>query len=599
MQQPIGNSTATDKKLVIVMPPVDKERSDCWEADFASQFPVNTQGQPDGMAKLSVNSPHEGYRIEAQIVNGTMQGKASVYSNADILVAEVCFEAGVANGPCKLFDPTGKLFFEGKLKSGYRSGKGKEYDREGRVLFDGYFKMGKRMSLVPSNEMRGYWKEYSEDGTLLSVSERNKDTGEKEGLCLCYKEGSLYCVAQIKDGQETHYEGFLKYFEEQKRIWFEGSIIDGRPNGYGEEYDTEGNYVFKGLYDYGRRLTVKKMFGKGGYHKEFDSEEKLVNICKRDENNKLEGICYHFDDGKISDIIEFTEGRMTRVLATFEKDKMTQFENKLRVYEGNYYKKSDFEYIPDGFGQEFDADGETLIYQGYYLKGKKHGYGELYQDGELVYDGLWILGNTKTGYYIRYSIIAIVTIVVLVALPFIFFGLRLEVAFMIDFYATIFFFLYLLKVYCCPVKNEIDLFFAGLLHKKTLKIKDFGFNDSYTFIAPRFTKYIDIRDVCFKKCSTFELVGLHRLKSLKVGITCFYDFEHERPKNSGSFDFIISNCVDLESIDIGSTSFVEYDGKIELKTLPSLRVLKIGDINSKSGNFIDGSFMIHGWVICN
>ena len=102
MSQPISNSGVNEMRATVVVPPYDRERSECWEGDFASQFPVNTQGQPDGMATLCVNTPHEGFRIEAQIVNGNMQGKASVYSNTNILVAEVTFEAGIANGPCKI-----------------------------------------------------------------------------------------------------------------------------------------------------------------------------------------------------------------------------------------------------------------------------------------------------------------------------------------------------------------------------------------------------------------------------------------------------------------------------------------------------------------
>ena len=595
MSQPISNSGVNEMRATVVVPPYDKERSECWEGDFASQFPVNTQGQPDGMATLCVNTPHEGFRIEAQIVNGNMQGKASVYSNANILVAEVTFEAGIANGPCKLFDTTGKLFFEGNLKSGYRSGRGKEYDREGRVLYDGYFKMGKRMNLIPSYEMRGYWKEYAEDGTLLSVSEINKDTGEKEGISIKYLEGILLGIYRIKDGKETEYEGFLKVFSDTKRVWYEGNIERGIFHGYGEIYDTEGKYIFKGLFDGGRDLTIKKMSGSGGYQKEYDCEETLVNICKRDKNNKFEGVCYHYDlKGKISEIIEWSEGKIVALLANFEDGKMSEFQNDVKQYEGDYYEVSDFEYLRDGFGQEFDSDGETVIYEGYYFRGKRHGFGKTYQDGEVVYDGLWISGKTKNQYYIRYFIIAIVIIAVLVSLPFIFLALNLEIVAAIDFYATILFFLYGLKAYCCSIKGYFDLFIASILHKGTLKIKDFQFKDDDVFVAPRFTKKIDIRDFCFQEGTTFRVVGLHRLKSLKVGSSSFYDLGDGKKRKEDRYEFKISNCMQLESIDIGKISFFDFECDIIIKKLPSLRLLKIGDIGSDVGNLIGCSLELNG-----
>lgn len=595
MSQPISNSGVNEMRATVVVPPYDRERSECWEGDFASQFPVNTQGQPDGMATLCVNTPHEGFRIEAQIVNGNMQGKASVYSNTNILVAEVTFEAGIANGPCKLFDTTGKLFFEGNLKSGYRSGRGKEYDREGRVLYDGYFKMGKRMNLIPSYEMRGYWKEYAEDGTLLSVSEINKDTGEKEGISIEYTEGTLGKIYQIKDGQETDYEGIFKFYCESKKVWYEGNIERGIVHGYGEMYDTEGKYIFKGLFDCGRKLTIKKMSGSGGYQKEYDCEEHLVNICKRDKNNKFEGVCYHYDlKGKISEIIEWSEGNIVALLATFEDGKMSEFQNDVKQYEGDYYEVSDFEYLRDGFGQEFDSDGETVIYEGYYFRGKRHGFGKTYQDGEVVYDGLWISGKTKNQYYIRYFIIAIVIIAVLVSLPFIFLALNLEIVAAIDFYATILFFFYGLKAYCCSIKGYFDLFIASILHKGTLKIKDFQFKDDDVFVAPRFTKKIDIRDFCFQEGTTFRVVGLHRLKSLKVGSSSFYDLGDGKKRKEDRYEFKISNCMQLESIDIGKISFLDFECDIIIKKLPSLRLLKIGDIGSDVGNLIGCSLELKG-----
>ena len=430
------------------------------------------------------------------------------------------------------------------------------------------------------------------------ISEINKDTGEKEGICLKYKDGKPYCVYQIKDGQETDYEGYFKFFSEQNQIWSEGYYKDGTPNGYGEEYDTEGKYIFKGLYDNGRKLTIKKMSGSGGYQKEYDSLGQVVNICKRDENNRFEGICYHHDsDGIISRISEFSEGKEVRVLAKFCAGLMEEYQGEVTHYQGEYHKKTDFEYVPNGLGLEYDSDGETLIYKGFYLMGKRHGLGKLYQDGEVVYDGLWILDKTKSQYYIRYFIIAIVIIAVLVSLPFIFMALNLETALMIDLCATTLFFLYCLKVYCCPIKNDLEYLIAKMIHKGTLKVDKDCFNYTYSFVAPLFLKKIDIRNHSFLRCYKFRVDGLHRLKSLKIGDICFCDLELKDWDINIVREFEVMNCKELKSIEIGGWSFAIYNSTFNLNNLPSLRKIKIGEFGTDKSNFSSVSLNLHGIVI--
>ena len=173
-------------------------------------------------------------------------------------------------------------------------------------------------------------------------------------------------------------------------------------------------------------------------------------------------------------------------------------------------------------------------------------------------------------------------------------ALNLEIAFMIDFYATILFFLYCLKVYCCPIKGYFDLFIASILHKGTLKIKDYQFNDDDIFVAPRFTKKIDIRDFCFQEGTTFRIVGLHRLKSLKVGTSSFNCVGERGKSKRDRYEFNISNCMQLESIDIGKISFLNFKCDIVIQKLPSLRLLKIGDIGCDAGNLIACSLELKG-----
>ena len=85
------------------------------------------------------------------------------------------------------------------------------------------------------------------------------------------------------------------------------------------------------------------------------------------------------------------------------------------------------------------------------------------------------------------------------------------------------------------------------------------------------------------------------MKSLKIGKNSF-----TKKKNGWADDpsrsFSILNCIELESIEIGHHSFSDYAGEFELKNLPKLLTIKIGEIGSDSYNFICSSFVIKGII---
>ena len=111
----------------------------------------------------------------------------------------------------------------------------------------------------------------------------------------------------------------------------------------------------------------------------------------------------------------------------------------------------------------------------------------------------------------------------------------------------------------------------------------------------RFTlvESIEISNECFESVKTFQIDGLKRLKTIKIGKNSF-----TQKKNSYGDDksksFHILNCESLESIQIGEYSFSDFSGKFELKNLPQLQSIQIGIIRSDSYNFYNNSFVIRG-----
>ena len=89
--------------------------------------------------------------------------------------------------------------------------------------------------------------------------------------------------------------------------------------------------------------------------------------------------------------------------------------------------------------------------------------------------------------------------------------------------------------------------------------------------------------------------GLNELKSLKIGKNSFT----RRTDNNSSRSFVISNCIELESIEIGHHSFSDYGGGFKLVNLPKLSTIKIGEIGYDSYNFRYSSFVVKGIIDMN
>ena len=91
---------------------------------------------------------------------------------------------------------------------------------------------------------------------------------------------------------------------------------------------------------------------------------------------------------------------------------------------------------------------------------------------------------------------------------------------------------------------------------------------------------------------------MSELKSLKIGIKSFTQQKDNWKTiiHDSSRSFGILNCDELVSIEIGRYSFSGYSGSFELKNLPKLSTIKIGEIGSRSANFYWSSFVIKGII---
>ena len=159
------------------------------------------------------------------------------------------------------------------------------------------------------------------------------------------------------------------------------------------------------------------------------------------------------------------------------------------------------------------------------------------------------------------------------------------------------------KVYYFDFIQSIDSSISSII------IPNWTCNDiDYTiFDFSRFSivESIEIGNDCFGSVKTFQIDGLNRLKTIKIGNNSFtqvkqaewiYDLDETRNRaNNQSKSFHILNCESLKSIQIGEYSFSDFAGEFELKNLPQLQSMLIGTVEGYySYNFYNSSFVIRG-----
>ena len=220
--------------------------------------------------------------------------------------------------------------------------------------------------------------------------------------------------------------------------------------------------------------------------------------------------------------------------------------------------------IPFGNGEMYDDDG-VLMYKGIMINWQRFGYGMSYHDNGLIeYEGYWCDDN------------------------------RFGSGKLYDRYGKL--------VKECEWVNGIESNTEDYegdgsepmnMGMKHLKLTDNCVLVDWNVSLLLNLESIEIGDEYFGSVQTFKIEGLNRLKSIKIGINSFTQEKNSFGRKK-SKSFHILNCESLESIEIGEYSFSDFGGKFELKNLPKLQSIQIGNTGSSSLNFYSSSFVIRG-----
>ena len=151
--------------------------------------------------------------------------------------------------------------------------------------------------------------------------------------------------------------------------------------------------------------------------------------------------------------------------------------------------------------------------------------------------------------------------------------------------------------------NELD---SSIIN---MNIPSWSFNNELSMIELNLNRFVNLKSIvignnCFGSIQRFEIEGLNRLQSLKIGDNSFTQFKWNDFKNDSdssiskcrneSKSFHILNCKSLKVIEIGCHSFCDFGGEFELRNLDNLESIKIGKIGNRSMNFFWSSFIIRG-----
>ena len=595
-----------------------------------------------------MNEKNEVISICQKDEEGRNEGICYFYSNGNIdRISEWKNGEEISDsGDCKIYDEPHRVFFEGHFSKGKREGKGKEYDENGRVVYDGLYRNGRRMNIVVVKEMKGYWKEMNERNEVISICKKN-DMFENDGICYFYSNGNIDRISEWKNGKEISDSGYCRIFDEPHHVFFEGHFEHGKREGKGKEFDMNGKIVFDGFYKQGKRMNIVPFKDKRGYWKVMNDRNVIMSICEKNEKNENDGFCYFYSNGEIDKVSEWKNGEELNVLKRFEGKKMIEFVKGVKRYEGEYRDSIKYNYPREGKGEEYGTDGKSLVYEGQFWNGKRHGKGKLYRNGDVVYNGKWIMGY-RLGTFVLSIIVALIAMIVILFLFSITMGIVLlaidvvfflvlgicfcsvlfhkkqnskdkkaqnsvitdrkysqfiywtlgGIAFSIVFALISIIILLIILISEQIAYNNLLKQCLGSSSEESLVITSNRCNDAqYTsFIPASGLESIEIGDRCFENVGTFNIDGLNELKSLKIGKNSFTKSKSDF-RNDSSRSFHLLNCDKLESIEIGRFSFSDYAGEFELKNLPKLSTIKIGEIESGSFNFYYSSFVIESVLI--
>ena len=395
-----------------------------------------------------------------------------------------------------------------------------------------------------TNMIIAYGSEYLLDG-YITLGNPIPIRWEDEDCTLQLYQGEHnyeYVIANPEGKKSLFYNGVLKRVWTETERGFHGDFC---------EYEC-GKVKFMGNMDNlleGREIYQRSNGKNGSFLIIYDrGTNKITYRGQYNKNMKRHGLGIRFDPNSGKEVLEgvWNNGELCKVLKIFDKDVMTEFADKgdttqcisrVPVYIGGYcYDESVGTFVRNGIGCLIDENTRIA-----------------YREGEWE-KGVEISGtNLANGWYESSPLV-------------------------------------------CSMKDENDV--NGIVATiSDVIIEPNCLNNVSTldWSCYDFLKSITIGDNSMMNVEGLSFTNLNSLRTITVG-------EHCCNTNNGDFSdeagvpycFLVQNCCCLKSIKIGAYSFVNWKNGIDLKQLPELETLQIGELEKESWNFCRASLEIRG-----
>ena len=220
---------------------------------------------------------------------------------------------------------------------------------------------------------------YSWDAKLINGKKEGKTTVKDEFGCVC-------CILYFKNDKLNG----LCYFYDLGILVEKRTFVNDVEEGWACEIEMDEEIRWY-IYSNGKKnAELKRCTNMDNYWEAVNiSSNQLVSICKYDDNHIPIGKGYIYDNGQISRIVLFENGKVKNSLKTFEENKMmTESDNSgNEVYKGGFIDDISKDYPREGKGMEFV--GGVLVYAGEWKNGNRDGKGHSLKNGIAEYEGEW------------------------------------------------------------------------------------------------------------------------------------------------------------------------------------------------------------------
>ena len=416
-------------------------------------------------------------------------------------------------------------------------------------------------------EIRTYLVQSPHEGYKIQVDITKKD--KKYNAKILTQKNVTLAQLTMKD---TVVNGPCKLYNGDNILIYKGNFVNGYLHGRVKKYDEEGNLIFDGFYENGNKLDNIKPCKEMKHYWEERNENGLVSYCKKNKQGNYDGICYFFQNNKISEISSYKDGHKAETIKEFQENIMIEYKNGKMIYKGDFLNNIKSNFPRNGKGVEYGNDGKTIIYEGWYRNGKRHGNGTAYKSGRYLKDTSYFCGYRRNNCIVTFALLTILIIAIIVVV--IIFSVERNSSNKKACSITKDVWNYSVDANCCN-DQSVSYFIPSSLSE---------------------VRTIDIGDNTFSSVHVLQIDGLNQLKSLRIGVNAFTQ-KRNNWGNDESKSFHILNCESLKSIEIGEYSFSDFAGQFELKNLPALQSIQIGKIGSESTNFFYSLFTIHGKYI--